>query len=54
MIIRMFVLLNTNSDRPIFERIFSFDSSIKFPFEEIVHTQKVLFGIQCVVNFEIA
>lgn len=51
--IRMYVLLNKQSDRPIFERIFSFDSSIKFPFEEIVHTQKVLFGIQCIVNFEI-
>ena len=51
--IRLLVFLNRSAEHPCFERIFDFCSDIKFPFEEIVNTQKVLFGIQSIVKFEI-
>ena len=52
--IRLLVFLNRSAEYPCFERIFDFCSDIKFPFEDIVDTQKVLFGIQCVVEFELS
>ena len=51
--IRLKVYLNNTASSSCFERIFDFNSDIKFPFEEVVRTQKVLFGIGCIVIFEI-
>lgn len=50
--VRLLVYLNRNAERPCFERMFTFDSSIRFPFEELFKTQKVLFGSDCVVVIE--
>ena len=51
--IRLKVFLNKSADSPCFERIFDFNQDIKFPFEDIVRTQKILFGISSIVIFEI-
>ena len=45
------VFLNRSSDKPVFMRLVSFNESIEIDTNQILKVMRVLFGSECVVQF---
>lgn len=47
------VFLTSKSSKPVYERIIEVDDSLRFDYSCIVRSMKLLYGLECIIQFTV-